>query len=56
MHYTKEQIYFYERPTKERQTIRQMSGCLNHSNERIIQVFLQMQGQIKDSWKWGPYV
>ena len=41
--------------TKERRTIRQKRGCLNHSNERIFQVYLQMQGQIKDFWKWGPY-
>ena len=37
--------------TKERRTIRQKSGCLNHSNERIFQVNAQMQGKIKDSWK-----
>ena len=41
---------------KERRTIRQKSGCLNHSNERIFQLYLQMQGRIKDSWKWSPYV
>ena len=41
---------------KERRTIRQKSGCLNHSNERIFQVYLQMQGRIKDSWKWSPFV
>ena len=39
--------------TKERRTIRQKSGCLNHSNKRIFQVNTQMQGQIKDSWKGG---
>ena len=38
--------------TKERGTIRQKSGCLNHSNERIFQV----KGRIKDSWKGGSYV
>ena len=44
--------------TKERRTIWQKSGCLNHSNERIFQVYmyLQMQGRIKDSWKWGRYL
>ena len=42
--------------TKERRTIRQKSGWLNHSNERIFQVYLQMEGRIMDSWKWGPYV
>ena len=41
--------------TKERRTIGQKSGCLNHSNERIFQVYLQMQGRIKDSWKWGRF-
>ena len=35
--------------TKERKTTRQKSGCLNTSNERIFQVNIQMQGQIKDS-------
>ena len=35
--------------TKERRTIRQNSGCLNHSNERIFQVNIKMQGRIKDS-------
>ena len=39
--------------TKERRTIRQKSGGLNHSNERIFQVNIRMQGRIKDSWKWG---
>ena len=38
--------------TKERRTIRQMSGCLGCSNEQIFQVYLQMLGRIKDSWKW----
>ena len=42
--------------TKERRTIRQKSRCLNHSNERIFEAYLQKQGRIKDSWKWGPYV
>ena len=37
--------------TKERRTIRQKSGCLNHSNERIFQVNIQMQGWINDCWK-----
>ena len=37
--------------TKERRTIRQKSGCLNHSNGQIFQVNSQMQGKIKDSWK-----
>ena len=41
---------------KERRTIRQKNGCLTHSNERIFQVYLQMQGWIKDSWKWGSNV
>ena len=35
---------------KERGTIRQKSGCLNHLNERIFQVNIQMQGWINDSW------
>ena len=42
--------------TKEGRTIRQKSGCLNHSNERILQVNIPMQGRIKDSWKGGSYV
>ena len=42
--------------TKEHRTIRQKSVCLNHSNERIFQIYLQMQGRIKGSLKWGPYV
>ena len=29
---------------EERRTMRQKSGCLNHSNERIFQVYLQIQG------------
>ena len=37
--------------TKERRTIRQKSGCLNHLNERIFQVNIQMQGWINDCWK-----
>ena len=47
IHNTKEQINFYERAA----FIRRKSGCLNHSNERLFQVNIQMQGQIKDSWK-----
>ena len=41
--------------TKEWRTIRQKSGCLNPSNERIFQVNIQMQGWIIDCWKgmWG---
>ena len=39
--------------TKELRTIRQKSGCLNHSNERIFQVKILKQGRIKDSWKGG---
>ena len=35
--------------TKERRTIRQKSGRLNHSNEQIFQVNTQMQGEIMDS-------
>ena len=35
--------------TKEWRTIRQKSGCLNHSNERIFHVIILMQGRIKDS-------
>ena len=35
--------------TKERRNIRQKSGCLNHSNERIFQVNILMQGRIKAS-------
>ena len=42
--------------TKEWRTIRQKSGCLNHSNEQIFQVNIQMLGRIKDSWKGGSYV
>ena len=42
--------------TKERRTIRQKSGCLNHSNEQIFQVSILMPGLIKDSWKGGSYV
>ena len=34
--------------TKERRIIRQKSGCLSHSNERIFQVHIQMQWRIKD--------
>ena len=30
--------------TKERRTIRQKSVCFNHSNERIFEVNIQMQG------------
>ena len=45
--YSKEQIFF----TKERRTIRQKSGRLNHSNKRIVQVNIQMQGWINDCWK-----
>ena len=41
--------------TKERRNIRQKSGCLNHSNERIFQVNILMQGRIKASWKGGSY-
>ena len=41
--------------TKERRIIRQKSGCLSHSNERIFQVNIQMQGRIKDSWKGVTY-
>ena len=37
--------------TKEWRIIRQMSDCLNHSNEGIFQVNILMQGRIKDSWK-----
>ena len=29
--------------TKERRTITQKSGCLNYSNERIFQIYLQIQ-------------
>ena len=39
--------------TKERRTIRQKSGYLNHSIERIFQVIILMQGRIKDSLKGG---
>ena len=42
--------------TKERKIIRQKSGCLNHSNERIFQVNIQMQGRIEDSWKGVSYI
>ena len=48
--------------TKERRTIRQKSGCLNHLNERIFQVNIQMRGWINDSWNgvlsikvWGVH-
>ena len=36
--------------------IRQKSGCLNYSNERIFQVNIQMQGWIKDAWKRGVHM
>ena len=49
IHNAKEQIFF----TKERRIIRQKSGCLNDSNERIFQVNVLMQGRIKYSWKGG---
>ena len=39
--------------TKERRTIRQKSRLLNHLNEQIFQVNIQMQGWINDSWKGG---
>ena len=42
--------------TKERRMIRQKSGCLNYSNERIFQVNIQMQGWIKDAWKRGVHM
>ena len=42
--------------TKERRIIRQKSGCVNHSNERIFQVNMLMQGWIKDYWKGGSCV
>ena len=38
--------------TKEWRKLKQKSGCLNHSNERIFQVNIQMQEQIKDSWMY----
>ena len=43
--------------TKERRTIRQKSGCLNHSNEQIFQVNIQMQEWIIGCWKgvWGSF-
>ena len=41
--------------TKELRIIRQKSSCLSHSNERIFQVNIQMQGRIKDSWKGVSY-
>ena len=37
--------------TKERRIIRQKSGCLSHSNERIFQVNIQIQWRIKDPGK-----
>ena len=37
--------------TKERRTIMQKSGCLNHLNELILQVNIQMQGGSKISGK-----
>ena len=42
--------------TKEWRTIRRKSGCLNHSNERIFQGNIQMQGQIKDFWNGCSYL
>ena len=41
---------------KERRTIWQKSGCLNHSNERIFQVIILMQWRIKDSCGVMSYV
>ena len=35
---------------KEWRTIRQKSGCLDHLNQQIFQVNIQMQGWINDSW------
>ena len=45
----KKQIYF----TKEQRTTRQKIGCLNHLNEQIFQVNIQMQAWINYSWNWG---
>ena len=42
--------------TKERRIIRQGRGCLSRSSERIFQVNIQMQGQIRGSWNGGSYV
>ena len=42
--------------TKERRTIMQKSGCLNHLIERLFQVNIQTQGPIKDSLKGDLYV
>ena len=39
--------------TKEWRTVRQKSGCLNHLNEQIFQVNIQLQGWINDSWNGG---
>ena len=52
----KEQILIF---TKERRAIRQKSRCLSHLSERNFpstHVNIQMNGQIKDSWKGGSYV
>ena len=38
--------------TKEQRTIRQKSGCLNHLNQQIFQVNIQMQGWI-NLMEWG---
>ena len=51
IHNAEEQIYFYERAENHKA----MSGCLNHSKERIFQVNILVQGRIKDSWKGGSY-
>ena len=39
--------------TKEQRNIRQKSGYLNHSNEQIFQVNIQMQGWTNDFGKGG---
>ena len=44
----KEQIYFYERAENHK--------AKKHSNKRIFQVNIQVQGRIKDSWKGGSCV
>ena len=43
---TKEQVCVYERAENHKVK----SGCLNHSNERIFQVNIQMQGRIREGF------
>ena len=53
IHNMKEQTSFYEKA--ENHKAKERIGHLNHSNEQIFQVYLKIQGRIKESWKWGLY-